>query len=307
MIESLSYFGELLTGPFNYIANPQKRIFWLYLLSNGLIAFAILYGRKHSIFEILRAGFSTRTWFNSSSLLDLQWIFLNHVINRILIIPLLGGQIAFALGVNRILSLHFGEGNFIHWHGLSVSVCFTLCLFLCDDFSRFYVHYLYHKIPQLWRFHAIHHSAESLTPLTLYRIHSVEMLLNSMRSLVVTGTLSGIFIYCFDGAIDTIQILGASLFNFLFNMAGANLRHSSVWLGFGRLENFFISPAQHQIHHSARARHLDKNFGAILAIWDRWFGSWLASEGQQINSFGLVHRKVEQHLGKQLFGLSNNH
>ncbi len=303
MIESVSYFGDLLAGPFGYMTQPQKRIYWLYLLSNGLIAITLLYWRKYSLSQIQSNLFSRRIWLNPSSLVDIQWFFLNHVLSKLLIIPLLGGQIAFALGLNRILYLQFGEGNFIHWQGISVSIFFTFCLFLCDDFSRFYVHYLYHKLPALWRFHAIHHSADSLTPLTLYRIHSVEMILNSIRSLVVTGTLSGIFIYCFAGAIDSIQILGASLFNFLFNLAGANLRHSRVWLGFGRFEKLFISPAQHQIHHSAHSEHLDKNFGAILAVWDHWFGSWLASENQQVNRYGLVNRRVRQTLGKQLLGL----
>ena len=74
------------------------------------------------------------------------------------------------------------------------SVLFTLAVFIFEDFSRFLVHYLYHKVPLLWRFHAIHHSATVMTPLSLYRIHFIEMAINSCRSLLLIGGLSGILI-----------------------------------------------------------------------------------------------------------------
>ena len=176
-------------------------------------------------------------------------------------------------------------------------------IFLAEDFTRFFMHYLYHKVPLLWRFHAIHHSAEHMTPLTLYRIHTIEMILNSCRSLFVIGGISGVFVYVFNGQIQPYTILGVGAFSLLFNLAGANLRHSHVWLGFGRLERWFISPAQHQIHHSSAREHWDKNFGASLAVWDRMFGCWVASKDEVVPRFGIHNKAVEQKISRQLLGL----
>ena len=55
---------------------------------------------------------------------------------------------------------------------------------------------------------------------------------------------------------------------------GSNLRHSHVGIQYWKwVEYIFISPAQHQLHHSIAKEHHDKNFGAALAIWDWLFGS----------------------------------
>jgi len=289
---------RILLEPFEYLINPQKRIFWLYLLSSALIAVFVIKSRGGAL-RFWRFG----AWYNRSGRLDVQWILVNHVARVLLLVPVLGGQVSFALACNRLLVEWFGAGNFLVLPTLSTAVLFTISLFVWDDFSRYCVHYFYHKIPFLWRFHAVHHSATTMTPLTLYRIHTVEMVINSLRNLCVTGTISGVFIYVFDGAITTIDVLGASIFNVLFNLAGANLRHSHVWLGFGWFEKWFISPAQHQIHHSTARRHHDKNFGAGLAIWDRVFSTWVASRDETVDRFGLSHDDSDHSIVRQVWGL----
>lgn len=303
MPEMLPQHLYLLIEPILYVTEPGKRIYWLYLLSSALMAFALLYWKGGLPREMIKKSLSPLIWFSASSRVDMQWTVANHVLRVLLVVPLIGGQIALAMWVNKILYGLFGEGDYLGWGLIPTSVVFTVCLFLLEDFSRFYVHYLYHRVPLLWRFHAIHHSATQLTPLTLYRIHSVEMMINSCRSLLVAGGLSGVFIYLFRGTVDIVDVMGISVFSFLFNLAGSNLRHSGVWLGFGALEKWFISPAQHQIHHSTAAAHIDKNYGAGLAIWDRWFGSWVASRGEQVPAFGLAGKSVKQRLSSQLGGL----
>ena len=75
---------------------------------------------------------------------------------------------------------------------------------------------------------------------------------------------------------------------FLFNITGANLRHSHVNISYGMfLEKIFISPAQHQVHHSISDKHRDKNFGAILAIWDLFGKSLYLSRPNQRLKFGV--------------------
>lgn len=304
MPETLVQFAGLLLEPIYFFSNPQKRIFWLYLLSSLLIALSVLAWRGVLLGSAIRKAIDPRIWLNASGRVDLQWIGLNHCLRALLVVPVLGASIPIALTVNRGFIDLLGPGNFFQWGAGITGGVFTAALFLGEDFTRFLLHMLYHRVPWLWRFHAVHHSAESLTPLTLYRIHAVEMFINSCRSLLVIGAVSGIFIYLFDDAIGRLEILGASIFTFAFNMAGANLRHSPIWLGFGRWERWFISPAQHQIHHSDAAQHVDKNYGATLAVWDRWFGSWVASEGELVRSYGLRGKGMAQSLWRQLPGLS---
>jgi sterol desaturase/sphingolipid hydroxylase (fatty acid hydroxylase superfamily) len=115
-----------------------------------------------------------------------------------------------------------------------------------------------------------------------------------MRLVFIQGISIGIGVYLFGHKLDVIDVLGANVFIFLFNLFGANLRHSHIWLSWGnRVENWFISPAQHQIHHSMDKSHYDKNFGSALAIWDKLFGSLLlAGQTEQPKQFGLKANKL---------------
>lgn len=100
------------------------------------------------------------------------------------------------------------------------------------------------------------------------------------------------------------DLLGVNLFIFLFNVAGSNLRHSHICLRFGKWELFFISPAQHQIHHSVQLKHFNKNFGSTLAIWDSLFNSLLLSKNEQVKAFGLDQKlKNRQTLKQQWSGI----
>ncbi len=268
-----------------------------------MLVIHVSHRKQTSNFRYLRNAHRIKYWCNRSTALDIKWILVNQLLAILIFVPVLGGQITWAMSVYRQCVQWFGDGDFLSWQGHYVIALFSITLFLAEDFSRFLVHFAYHKIPCLWRFHAVHHSARVMTPLTLYRVHAVEYFINSIRAIAVVGLVSGIFIYCFNGRIGVYEVLGVSIFNFLFNIAGANLRHSNIWLGFGWFEKWFISPAQHQIHHSTAKEHLDKNFGASLALWDRIFGSWVASKYTQVKSFGLYKQSAPQKLVKQWLGI----
>jgi len=272
-----------------FITDKNRRIYWIFLLSGFVIA--VIFTRTNvgttKTHSLIKATFSMKYWFNNSCYRDYQWIFINQVFKKLFIVPILASSLTVAIYVSGSLMGTFGSGNFINWPYEYVLITFSLVLFLVEDFSRFFVHWLYHRVPLLWKFHAIHHSATVLTPLTLYRVHSLEYLLNNCRGVFVVGIVSGIFMYCFNGSIGLAEILGINLFNFLFNFVAANLRHSHVWISFGYLEHLFISPAQHQIHHSNAKIHFDKNFGSCLAIWDIAFRTWQTSTNNKVKEFGL--------------------
>ena len=302
-LSQVSEFLHLLFEPFLFLFNPGKRIFWLYLLSSIFIAFLATFLRGQSTKDLIKMTLSSNLWKNRSSLVDIQWFVSTHVFRVLVIVPIIGGQIALALAINKFLYLQFGEGNFFEPDPWITGSIFTVVLFLVEDFSRFLLHFSYHKVPFLWRFHAIHHSATTLNPITLYRVHFVEMALNSCRSLLVIGGISGMFIYLFEGSVEMMTIMGVGIFNIFFNLIGANLRHSHVWVSFGIFEKWLISPAQHQIHHSKAKIHVDKNFGSALSIWDRWFGSWMSSKDQTVKHFGIYKDPLEQNFLRQIKGL----
>ena len=282
------------TSPVFFIFDPQQRIYWFYLLPSLLLAM-LIYGRT---------AFKLKHWFNASSGLDLIWLFINQWLSKLLIIPLFAMQISLILAFNQSLQQLFGRGKFFFIADSYLALMLAFSLFILNDFSKFIIHRALHRIPFLWRFHAVHHSATSMSPLTLYRIHPLELALNALRSLLVNVLTSGLFLYLFKNNLTILDLLGVNIFVFLFNMAGSNLRHSHIWIGFGRWERFFISPAQHQIHHSAQRKHFDKNFGSALAIWDVFFNTLLVSHDQKVDSFGLDQSgKNRQSVKQQWLGI----
>jgi len=158
---------------------------------------------------------------------------------------------------------------------------FSSVFFLVEDLSRFFLHYCMHRYKFLWHFHKTHHSATVLTSFTLFRVHPVEGVLYFARGLQVFGVISGIFIWLFSGKLTALQVLGVDMFRFLFNVFAANLRHSHIWLSFGRLERFLVSPAQHQLHHSVNHRYV--NLGSILSIWDGVVGTRVLANEKHSN------------------------
>jgi len=157
-----------------FFIDLERRTYWLYLLSGFAIGVIAAWKNQKKLHLLLKVTFSKKYWLNRSSYTDYQWVFVNQVLKILLIVPFLATSLTIAIFVNRLLMESFGAGNFLHWPYQYVVVVFSVSLFIIEDFSRFYIHWLYHRIPFLWRFHSIHHSATVLTPITLYRVHSVE-------------------------------------------------------------------------------------------------------------------------------------
>ena len=145
-----------------------------------------------------------------------------------------------------------------------------------------------HRIPFLWEFHKVHHSAETLTPLTVYRTHPLEGIIFSLRGIFVQAFSVSVFVLLFDDKVDLLSIYGVNIIIFAFNITGANLRHSHIRISYGRrFERVFISPAQHQIHHSSLPEHHNRNYGSVLAIWDRSFSTLCLADTNINFKFGL--------------------
>ena len=267
---------DFLSNIFEHFIDPRKRVFVGYLAVSIIIALLwLIFFKRKSFKNSLNFIFSKKIWFSKSSKADFFVFLINRVIS-IVISPVLITQMVIASAI--FYWLHeinwLSSGSFQNVPDFIVVFLFTLFIFLLDDFSKYWVHRWMHKWPILWALHKVHHSAEVLTPMTVYRTHPLEGIVFTIRGTFTQGISISTFIFFFGDSVDLYTVLGANILLFLFNTAGSNLRHSHIGIRYwGWLENILISPAQHQLHHSIDIKHHDKNFGAALAIWDYIFGS----------------------------------
>jgi sterol desaturase/sphingolipid hydroxylase (fatty acid hydroxylase superfamily) len=270
------------------LVDPEQRAFWPFLLSSLAIGGVALWWRSRSGRVALGDLLTPRVWLHRSARMDYRLVILKAVIQVLLLAPLALSALAIAVAVVDGLTSIAGPATASDLSPLQITAIYTAVLFVAWDLSRFVVHLLLHRVPALWEFHKVHHSAEVLTPFTVYRVHPVESLLFGMRGAAVTGVVTGVFFYLFQNKAVQVELLGVNAIGVVLNAAGANLRHSHVWLSYGRvIEKFLISPAQHQLHHSVDPQDYDCNYGSFLSIWDRLFGT-LRLARRRPSRFGLA-------------------
>jgi sterol desaturase/sphingolipid hydroxylase (fatty acid hydroxylase superfamily) len=172
------------------------------------------------------------------------------------------------------LTSAFGAVAPTSWPDLLARATITLALFLAYELGYWLDHYLKHRVPALWELHKVHHSANVLTPLTVFRIHPFDGLVFSNILAVSLGVTSGIANYLFGRPVTLLSIDDANIILVLFVHIYVHLQHTHLWIAFtGLAGRIFLSPAHHQIHHSNNPVHFDKNLGSCLAIWDWLFGT----------------------------------
>jgi sterol desaturase/sphingolipid hydroxylase (fatty acid hydroxylase superfamily) len=173
--------------------------------------------------------------------------------------------------------------------GIWADIAVTVAAVVFADIGFFVSHYLQHRIGFLWEFHKVHHAAEVLHPLALYRRHPLDAALDAILMGGAAGVILGLSGYLFDESVVGVTILGTNAVLFAFHLAGVHLRHSHIPFSYGPvLDRIFICPTLHQIHHGCSPQHVDKNFGGIFSIWD-----WLAG------TLYLPHDDEEVILGLQ--------
>ncbi len=272
---------DLFDETLGVLLDPQQRVFWPGLVSAGIIA--LLAGGQ------LKRYLDPQVWTHPSALLDYQLLLANAGIRYLLVVPLGMSAFGVALGFVEALDGIAGAPTAPAWSEATVSFVYSIVLFLAWDLSRYVLHRLAHEVPALWAIHKVHHSAEVMTPFTLFRVHPVERFLFGLRGVLVTGVVAGVFFWVFRAPVVQLELLGVTALGFVFNVLGSNLRHSHVWLSYGPvLERVLISPAQHQIHHGSAAVEQTSNYGTWLAIWD-WIGGSLrlANDATKPARFGL--------------------
>ena len=146
------------------------------------------------------------------------------------------------------------------------------------DLGNYVAHWLLHRIPWLWRVHAVHHSSPMLDWLATFRSHLLEQLL---RRLVAPLLLIAI------GVSPAAVAIGSAIF-----LAWAILNHSNLRVNLRFLEPVFITPRLHHLHHIAASS--ENNLGTMLNIWDRLAGRLSLAEVDPETRLGNGHRDYPQ-------------
>jgi sterol desaturase/sphingolipid hydroxylase (fatty acid hydroxylase superfamily) len=130
---------------------------------------------------------------------------------------------------------------------------------VASDFLLYWTHRLFHGA-SLWRFHAVHHSAEQVDWTTAYRFHPVNLWLGSF--LVAT-------IMLFLGIAPTVL-----LFLVAFDTTTAAFVHANLNWTLGPLKYVVATPVFHRWHHTALDQGGNSNFGSLFSVWDVLFGTF---------------------------------
>ncbi|MCG8558138.1 MAG: sterol desaturase family protein [Proteobacteria bacterium] len=297
------------------LTSPTKRVYWLFLVGSLVLAVACYVlrlrashdpGTRRSFTGLLRFVLRPSLWLHPSARCDYKLGLAGCVLRPLLFAPLAVSAWQLAWWLSRWLDSHLGIPDAGRWPVSAVVCLYTVVLFVAWDLSRYLLHRLLHQVPLLWQLHQVHHSAEVLTPFTFYRSHPIESWLYQVRGALVTGWVTGLFFHWFRGEAVQVELLGVNALGFCLNLAGANLRHSHVYLSYGPwLERVLISPAQHQLHHALGHRSANRNLGSWLALWDWWFGSLALASGPRPWRYGLpraLRNHAPHRLWSALFG-----
>jgi sterol desaturase/sphingolipid hydroxylase (fatty acid hydroxylase superfamily) len=132
--------------------------------------------------------------------------------------------------------------------------------FLAIDLLLYVLHKASHSFDCLWMFHKVHHNDPYLNVSTAFRIHLLEIgVINVMKAMLIVVL----------GIKGSLLLANEAIIVF-FTM----LHHSNIsFRGEQLLGRFIITPYLHRVHHSTRRNEHDRNYGAVLSIWDRLFGT----------------------------------
>jgi sterol desaturase/sphingolipid hydroxylase (fatty acid hydroxylase superfamily) len=265
------------------------------LLSAALVCVAFIVWRRLSrgrglrLQSLLRFAFPVRLFLHPSTRADAILFVLQTMVFGALLGWAYFSQPWIAERVTEGMITLFGPPGEASVHPLVAIAVITLASFLAYEFGYWLFHWAAHTHPLLWEFHKIHHTAEVLTPLTVWRVHPVEQVIFINTLAVVVGVCEGLGRYFLGGGAQVYAMSGVNILLVFFVYAFVHLQHSQAWIAFtGVWGRLLLSPAHHQVHHSVDPKHHNRNMGSCLAIWDWLFGTlYVPSREREVVKFGL--------------------
>jgi len=149
-----------------------------------------------------------------------------------------------------------------------------LAIMLLTDLVQYWVHRAFHRIPFLWKFHSVHHSAQTMDWLAGSRMHFLEILI--LRAATATPA----FTLGFSEAAIQVYLLIVYVY--------ASFIHSNTNWKLGWMEQYLVTPRFHHWHHGIDREAIDVNFAIHFPWLDRLFGTYHMPKGQWPTGYGIT-------------------
>ena len=151
-----------------------------------------------------------------------------------------------------------------------------VALALAVDFAYYWLHRYSHEIRWMWALHSVHHSARQITFSVAYRLGWTSLLSGPWLFLIPVCWIG------FDPRAVVLMYAANLLYQFWL--------HTETVPKLGFLECFMNTPSHHRVHHAIEPAYLDRNYGGILILWDRLFGSFSEERTSAPRTYGLVRQ-----------------
>ena len=153
------------------------------------------------------------------------------------------------------------------------------------DLVQYWVHRLFHRIPFLWKFHAVHHSARQMDWIAGARMHFLEII-------ILRGT-----------TVIPMYLLGfatPALYAYvLLVYVHSTFIHANIGWNFDHLGHVLVTPRFHHWHHGIEKEAIDVNFFIHFPLLDRLFGTYHLPPGQWPTGYGIEGHPVPEGYLKQ--------
>lgn len=159
----------------------------------------------------------------------------------------------------------------LHWIELPVWAELLVALVALDLLAQYVAHYLLHRIRWMWRLHVVHHSDTKVDATTGARLHPGDYAVRevfALAGMVLTGAPLAFYL---------VYRIVTIFFTFVTHANFAPPR----WLD-ASLSLIFVTPNMHKFHHHFERPWTDTNFGGILSVWDRMFGTFVYGDPRQV-------------------------
>ena len=212
-------------------------------------------------FEILVSNFQNQNFYKRSDTLCTIGLLLGNII------------VAFAIK-GTVLAFHIYLYQFRAFDFVNQIPIWALWIvtFISIDLVFYIYHRMSHRIRFLWAIHLSHHSSEEMNFAVSFR-QAWFGPISKIPFFIVLPLLG------FDPTIVAV----AGVISTLWGIVG----HTQVIGKLGPLEWIFNTPSHHRVHHGSNKQYIDKNYGNLLIIWDRMFGTFEPEEEEV--KFGLVN------------------
>ncbi|MCP4825625.1 MAG: sterol desaturase family protein [Shimia sp.] len=191
------------------------------------------------------------------------------------------------LEATMMTALYFGLYVFsetvVSWH-LPTTLPWIVLAVLIADLTYYWEHRIAHRVRILWTQHAVHHSSRDYNIVTAVRFGPLESLWSFIAHIpmILVGFSPDVVL----GSVILVQAYQTWL-------------HTELIGKLGPLEWVLNTPSHHRVHHGCDNKYLDKNYGGILIVWDRLFGSFQVEEERP--RYGLTTDFDSQNLVKVWF------